>query len=441
MIRLLIIADDFTGALDTGVQFSERGIETKVVVGSDETVDLTEHAETVLVVDTETRHLPPRQAAGIVFRLVKSAAGLEIPYIFKKTDSALRGNIGAELSAALSASGRKQLFFLPAFPQIGRRTVNGCHLIDGVPVDKSVFGADPFEPVRHANVADLIGEQSGCVVHCSAPLREDSVIPDAPGILVFDSETEAELITTAKRLLDTKRLSLMAGCAGLGTVLARLLETGAGKPPALPKLDPRFLVVCGSVNPITVQQMEVAERHGFYHRRLSVEQKLMAGYWKTPAGLSALEELRGMIREHPLCIISANDAEQNQATAEFARKWKLDLHAVRQRIAVSLGTVVDGLFSASALGTLLVTGGDTLLQCMEQMGVHELKPICEIGSGVVLSQFRCRGRTGHIFSKSGGLGGKTIIVELADAVAQAGCPGPCKEEFKYGICKFTGTDQ
>ncbi|NLJ67030.1 MAG: four-carbon acid sugar kinase family protein, partial [Clostridiales bacterium] len=30
MDRLLIIADDFTGALDTGVQFSHMGITTQV---------------------------------------------------------------------------------------------------------------------------------------------------------------------------------------------------------------------------------------------------------------------------------------------------------------------------------------------------------------------------------------------------------------------------
>lgn len=32
---LLIIADDFTGALDTGVQFAAHGIKTRVVVGAD----------------------------------------------------------------------------------------------------------------------------------------------------------------------------------------------------------------------------------------------------------------------------------------------------------------------------------------------------------------------------------------------------------------------
>ena len=32
MILLFIIADDFTGALDTGVQFAARGIPTQVTV-------------------------------------------------------------------------------------------------------------------------------------------------------------------------------------------------------------------------------------------------------------------------------------------------------------------------------------------------------------------------------------------------------------------------
>lgn len=53
---LLIIADDFTGALDTGVQFAARGIKTRVVVGAD--AALTHQNADVLVVDTETRHLP-----------------------------------------------------------------------------------------------------------------------------------------------------------------------------------------------------------------------------------------------------------------------------------------------------------------------------------------------------------------------------------------------
>ena len=64
MILLLIIADDFTGALDTGVQFAAHGIRTQVVV--DPQVDFSDHDAKVLVVDTETRHLPPKEAYDVV---------------------------------------------------------------------------------------------------------------------------------------------------------------------------------------------------------------------------------------------------------------------------------------------------------------------------------------------------------------------------------------
>ena len=53
MLLLLILADDFTGALDTGVQFAACGIPTRVVVG--EQVDFAANDAAVLVVDTETR--------------------------------------------------------------------------------------------------------------------------------------------------------------------------------------------------------------------------------------------------------------------------------------------------------------------------------------------------------------------------------------------------
>ena len=44
----------------------------------------------------------------------------------------------------------------------------------------------------------------------------------------------------------------MAGCAGLGAVVPALLGLSCGEKPSLPELDPRLLVLCGSVNPVTL---------------------------------------------------------------------------------------------------------------------------------------------------------------------------------------------
>ena len=112
MLLLLILADDFTGALDTGVQFAACGIPTRVVVG--EQVDFAANDAAVLVVDTETRHLPAAEAYAVIAKLTREAMSAGVFSIYKKTDSALRGNIGAELSALLKTSGERQLSFLPA---------------------------------------------------------------------------------------------------------------------------------------------------------------------------------------------------------------------------------------------------------------------------------------------------------------------------------------
>ena len=58
MIQLLMIADDFTGALDSGVQLAAFGAKTAVI--TDASSDWTRIAREadVLVVDAETRHSP-----------------------------------------------------------------------------------------------------------------------------------------------------------------------------------------------------------------------------------------------------------------------------------------------------------------------------------------------------------------------------------------------
>ena len=87
------------------------------------------------------------------------------------------------------------------------------------------------------------------------------------------------------------------------------------------------------------------------------------------------------------------------------------------RIASSLGYLVGELFTNPALGTLLLTGGDTLLQCMNCVGVKELEPICELEKGVVLASFSYCGHTRHVITKSGGFGQENLFADLAARIA------------------------
>lgn len=411
---LLIIADDFTGALDTGVQFAARGIKTRVVVGAD--AALTHQNADVLVVDTETRHLPAAQAYAAVEGLVQRAKYAGFAYLYKKTDSALRGNVGAELTALLSASGSRQLAFLPAFPQMNRVTKNGVQYIDGVPVTESPFGVDPFEPVRHAAVTDLLAEQTDLPATSFPALAADGSVPAEDGILVFDAATVDELRSTGRALLNNGGLRVLAGCAGFGAVLPELLGLG-GVDVTCPTLDPRLLVICGSVNAITLAQLDKAEQAGFTRLRLTPHQKLMPDYWRSADGRMTLDHIEETLAAHPYNIIETNDEGGNEPTATAADALGLTREEMRVRIASGVGQLVGALFASPAVGTLLLTGGDTLLQCMNSVGVHELEPICEMEHGVVLARFGCGGTTRYVITKSGGFGQADLLTALAKRIA------------------------
>lgn len=431
MVTLLIIADDFTGALDTGVKFAARGAAVRVVTDYEYEFGQTDSATQVLVMDAETRHLSSEEAYDRVYQIVKRAREAGVTYIYKKTDSALRGNIGSELAAALDASGEPVLHFFPAFPKMGRTTCGGIHYIDGVPVQESVFGQDPFEPVRCSFIPDIIRQQSATKVKVVSDRTivngrmADEALPGEPAaksgqahqpvIAVYDAQTDAELRDMAGQLLQTVGQSVIAGCAGMAEALPEFCGL-IGKVPAIPQFVPKFLVACGSVNPITGAQLDYAERQGFKRIRLTPQQKLDREYFKTDMGQAKLREVAEQCRNTCCCILDTNDAADEPDTLEYAAEKGIALEQVRVQIAETLGYLVKELVKGGVRSTMLITGGDSLLGFMNQIEVCEMTPICEMAPGTVLSQFEIDGRTYEVISKSGGFGAEDLMVKLAEKI-------------------------
>ena len=137
MTRILIVADDLSGAADSGVAAAAAGWKTLVVLGVPSNLDQAE----VLSVDADTRRLPPGEAA------LKTACIVRACYrpgqmLFKKLDSTLRGNVGAELRAVLetitSCNAEPPVAIVaPAFPATGRTTRNGIQLLNGIRLEET----------------------------------------------------------------------------------------------------------------------------------------------------------------------------------------------------------------------------------------------------------------------------------------------------------------
>ncbi len=138
--RTLVVADDLTGATDTGHGFAVRGFET--VVRLDPEFEAPDAA--VIVVDTDSRYVSPAEAGN---RVADVVSDIEAATVYKKVDSTLRGNLAAEIEAVMAAMDADTAAVAPAFPTNGRVTACGYHLVEGALITDTEAGNDPDSPV------------------------------------------------------------------------------------------------------------------------------------------------------------------------------------------------------------------------------------------------------------------------------------------------------
>jgi len=368
--RLLVIADDLTGALDTGVQFARAGVRTTVVPFERLGEALRHPGTPVLAVDTESRHLPPRRAASRVAACVRAARDRGVDRFYKKTDSTLRGNVGAELAALLAASGARELFFVPALPQAGRLTRAGVQLVDGVPLHETGFARDPRDPVRGSSIEAIVGSQ------CRVPIvtigrGQDPATSiarfDRPLIAVFDAESDGDLDGIASRLASRSAPPLCAGCSGFAAFLPALhrLPTGPAAPPAL---RPPLLVVSGSLHERSLAQLGAAELAGA--PSFAVDPAAPTRHGPRRAVAAAITT---GLRERGIAIVRSPAGACSRAGKS-------------ERLLREMGEIVSRVAAATDVPTIAVFGGDTAFAIVESLGIRALEPLGEIGQGIVASR-------------------------------------------------------
>ncbi|EDO2269292.1 D-threonate kinase, partial [Salmonella enterica subsp. enterica serovar Braenderup] len=151
-MKMMVIADDFTGSNDTGVQLAKKGARTEVMLSASQKPS---RRADVLVINTESRAMPADQAASAVYAALSPWCETSpAPLVYKKIDSTFRGNIGAEVTAAMRASQRKLAVIAAAIPAAGRTTLEGKCLVNGVPLLETEFASDPKTPIVSSRIAE-----------------------------------------------------------------------------------------------------------------------------------------------------------------------------------------------------------------------------------------------------------------------------------------------
>jgi uncharacterized protein YgbK (DUF1537 family) len=317
----------------------------------------------------------------------------------------------------IDAADIRQLPFVPAFPEMNRITSKGIHYIDGVPVSKSVFGKDPFEPVTRDSVKEIIHLQSELKV-TEIPENTAPEETNEKSIMVFDVTSDTMMTERVQYLSEHNLCNATAGCAGLAAKLPAMLHL-EGNHQYNAILAKKLLVICGSVNPITKKQLDYGEQCGYPRIRLTASEKLDKFFWDAKAGKDRLDSIRNLFRISECCMIDSNDIDNNQTTLQYAQEQSLTLEQVRKRISESMGRVAGELLGTFPDAVFMIIGGDTLLGFMKCLNVRELLPLYEISPGSVLTKLSYLGREHFVITKSGGFGEENLLEQLLLKLTQA----------------------
>lgn len=405
-LRLAVIADDLTGAADTGVQFRKWGLTVEVLIGLDALRDAFRRAD-IVVVDTECR----ADLTEEVYRKVKEAAerlvSLGAEQIYTKIDSTVRGNIGTQIEAVMDAVDAEMAFIAPAYPANGRTTVDGYQMIHGTPVDETEYAEEMA--IKEGHVPTLIRLQSrrnidqigletvrrglGALNRQVGALRDEGV-----EVIVFDAVSERDLAVIAG---GARNIRTISGSAGLASELPLGLGLRSVKP---------VLSICGSTrSQARLQADALVERLGCSTVEVYALKVVEGGAPYKDEVERCIREVSGALRAGmDVLVTSAPEEDSAERAISLGRSLGLGEDEVRSRIEGALATIASAALEEVAVSGLILTGGSTALMICKALEVERVEILEEVQPGIPLLSL-----TGGLraVTKAGGFGGEDALVE------------------------------
>lgn len=350
----IVLADDLTGAAEVAAAGHARGLSAAVLTGNateSPSVDL-------LVHDTDSRLLAAAAAARkvteVAERFAVARAVQDGAFLFKKTDSVLRGPVLAEIDALRAASGHKRALLVPANPALRRIVRGGCYFINDAPIDESIFRDDPHHPIRSAHVLDMLGASARADVRV---LATDLPLP-ATGITVGEAASDDDLARWAGAL-DSPTLA-----AGSTAFFESVLHSRGFTRTERTKLAEnasRVLIVSGTTAPTT---------------------RTRAGAFVMPeacaSGDTGSYEIALARWTDDLAISLEN---HGHAIAVAPAKMSTDPNAPA-RIRTAFAALIARLHRHSAFDHVVIEGGSTAAEVVRTLGWNVLGVCGELAPGV-----------------------------------------------------------
>ena len=415
MPRVLILADDLSGAADCGIACVHAGLSAMVSLGNPRDTDA---AADVLSLDAHTRVLTAEAAADRMRHLVLQYASDISTLLFKKIDSTLRGHLGTELAAVLEA--RRTVvpnvvaIMAPAFPSNGRTTVGGMHYVHGSPLHESdLWKKEGMQ--GEARIAEMLqgsGLRVGLLDLATVRKSREKLsvatteLAASNDVLVCDAETAADLAAIAEIAAELGDRAVWVGSAGLAQHLAkaaRLTPAGEVEPPMLPETSGSVLFVIGSASRTTKHQAAILLSSAAIHGIVVPPEVLLAG--PTGSDWNAFtKELCDSVR-HGEDVILLCGSDPEVAAAD------------RPRLSDALGEMTSTL--RGRVGAIVASGGETARKVLDGWGVQTMDLHGELEKGVPISTAVVNGsRSLTVITKAGDFGQPYTLLHCREWLTQ-----------------------
>ena len=418
-----IIADDLTGADDTALQFYLRGANTQILLDGS-TVPENKKNTQVWAVPTETRNCD----APTAYERVKLAARfladeLGVEYFYKKMDSTIRGNIAVEALAMLEALEWDAAVIIPAFPQEGRTTIGGYHLLKGIPIERTEFARDPRFPIYESHIptvlrTELHNQQDELVdlielrtvIKGAGPIlkKMNEMIAKGVKLIVVDamSVTDIEQVVLAMEKSSYKILPCgSAGCAQvLGNIWLPEMENHKVEKtiPAMPKL-----LVSGSATKCTSAQIEKLQDdddiENTYFINLKMED-ILEGV--TDDIVTRVSE--NLVKDNVVVVHTSNLTVDSKIISQILFDNEMSKQQFISKIGDYLATLTKRvLVNRDAI--LITVGGETSFKCCKAINSNSLQIIDAICPAIPLC---LDAKAQWIVTKSGNLGNSNTLIDI-----------------------------
>ena len=420
---MAVVADDLTGSADTGVQFCPVVGPVYLTSLGDGGFELPSGGfdSAGISINTNSRHVSRAEAAARVQLAVAGlrAGGLRAEIIYKKIDSSLRGNIGAELDALLAETGAAACFVAPALPAQGRTTENDIYRVHGIPIAETEMAKDPLCPVSESRLSvNLQGQSELKVGHVDLATVESGgaaalekikrLLAEGCCHISFDAVVDLHLDRIAElgALISKEMKILFCGSAGLAASLCRLTrpdsipggsETSGGRDRTRQNAA-KWLMICGTASDVTRRQVDrLVQSTGWVHI-VPAPDLLLADRSDREMSVRIEEYAESLQAGNGILAIDPNGQYLNSGPEALVKRF---------------GIIGGKLASRTKPEMLFLTGGDTAAAVLENIGWSGIKLYREVLPGLVQGEL-CGGSLNGstIVTKAGSFGEEDTLLQL-----------------------------